>query len=195
MTTNSNDDSTATPQEPSAQPSASAPQSPDSQQPAGRRRLSNATKVAYAVAIVSSVTAAILSPLGEHLLHRMLEEPTCPGEACEGKNPGRQGCDEDARTFKPATGNPAVLQLRYSEECQAVWAKIEHGGKGDLVTVEVSGGTKRAAEINYGDDQYTPMVHVGDDEFEVSACAVPKAGGAGTYEYYCIHGTEATAWR
>ncbi|MBU6529531.1 DUF2690 domain-containing protein [Streptomyces sp. A108] len=195
MTTSSNNGSPATPPEPSTQPSQSAPQPTDSQQPTGRRRLSNTTIVAYAVAIVGSLTAAVLSPLGEHVLNKVLEEPTCPGEACEGKNPGRQGCDEGARTFKPATSNPAVLQLRYSEECQAVWAKIEHGSKGDLVTIEATGGAKRSAEIHFDDDQYTPMVHVGDGEFEVAGCAVPKSGGAGTYDYYCIHGTEATAWR
>ncbi len=67
--------------------------------------------------------------------------------------------------------------------------------QGDLVTVEATGGTKRAAEIGYGDDQYTPMVRVGDGEFEVTACAVPKVNGESTYELYCVHGSEATAWR
>lgn len=67
--------------------------------------------------------------------------------------------------------------------------------QGDLVTVEAVGGAERAAEIKYGDDTYTPMVRVGDGEFEVIVCAVPKAGGESTYEHYCIHGSEVTAWR
>ncbi|MGA5286625.1 DUF2690 domain-containing protein [Streptomyces pseudogriseolus] len=183
MTTGSSDNSSTPPSEPAAQP------------PGGRRRWNSATSVALAVAVVGAVAAAVLSPLGEHVVNAVLDEPTCPGEACEGKNPGRQGCDEGATTFKPATGNPAELSIRYSKDCQAVWGKIEHGAKGDLVTVEATGGTKRAAEIGYGDDQYTPMVRVGDGEFEVTACAVPEAGGESTYEHYCIHGTEATAWR
>ncbi|MFF6994781.1 hypothetical protein ACFY93_07440 [Streptomyces sp. NPDC008313] len=30
--------------------------------------------------------------------------------------------------------------------------QIDHGSKGDLVTVEVTGVTRRAAQINYDDD-------------------------------------------
>ncbi|MBT2409866.1 DUF2690 domain-containing protein [Streptomyces sp. ISL-12] len=187
MTTSSTDNSSATSPEPATQPSDPRPE--------GGRRWNSATTVAYAVAIVSAVAAAVLSPLGEHVINTFLAEPACPGEACDGKNPGKQGCDGDARTFEPAAGNPAELQLRYSEECQAVWAKIERGSKGDLVTVEAAGGAERAAEIDYGDDQYTHMVRVGDGEFEVTACAVPKPGGKSTYDYYCVHGTEATAWQ
>ncbi|WP_225654153.1 DUF2690 domain-containing protein [Streptomyces pseudogriseolus] len=144
MTTSSPDNSSTTPSEPAAQ------------QPEGRRRWNSATSVALAVAVVGAVAAAVLSPLGEHVVNAFLDEPACPGEACEGKNPGRQGCDDGATTFKPAAGNPAELSIRYSEDCQAVWGKIERGAKGDLVTVEATGGTKRAAEIGYGDDQYTP---------------------------------------
>ncbi|MDK0521900.1 DUF2690 domain-containing protein [Streptomyces sp. ML-6] len=188
MTTSSNSDNSATPPEPESQPSTRGGQN-------RRNRLSGATKLAYAVAIVGAVAAAFVTPLGDHLMKGFLEEPTCPGEACEGKNPQNQGCGEDARTYKPAVGNPALLQLRYSEDCQAVWARVERGSPGDLVTAEVTGGTKRTAQIEYGDDKFTGMVSVGDGEFQVTACAVPKAGGESTYERYCIHATEATAWR
>ncbi|NEY31308.1 DUF2690 domain-containing protein [Streptomyces sp. PRKS01-65] len=151
--------------------------------------------MAYAVAIVGAVAAAVLTPLGEHVVNVFLDEPTCPGEACEGKNPQNQGCAEDARTFEPADGNPALLQLRYSEECQAVWGRIERGNPGDVVTVEAVGGARRSAQIEYGNDKFTSMVRVGDGEFQVTACAVPKAGGKSTYEHYCIHASEATAWQ
>ncbi|MBC9727675.1 DUF2690 domain-containing protein [Streptomyces sp. TRM68367] len=161
----------------------------------GRTWRDAGTRLAYAVAIVGAVAAAVLSPLGEHVVKAFLDEPTCPGEACEGKNPQNQGCTEDARTFKPAVGNPTLLQLRYSEECQAVWARIERGNPGDVVTVEAARGAKRSAEIEYGDDKYTSMVRVGDGEFQVTACAVPKVGGKSTFKHYCIHASEATAWQ
>ncbi|MCN9242429.1 YjfA family protein [Streptomyces sp. RY43-2] len=147
------------------------------------------------MAVVSAVVAAVVTPLGDHIVNAFLHDPTCPGEACDGKSPQSQGCYEDARTFKPAVANPAVLQLRYSKECQAVWARIERGSPGDLVTAEVTGGARRTAEIEYGDDQFTSMVRVGDGEFHATACAIPGAGGESTYERYCIHATEATAWR
>lgn len=184
MTTSStNDNSTASP-EPEPNPPAE-----------GRSRRYSATALACAVTVVGTVAAAFLTPLGDRVVNTFFDEPTCPGEACDGKNPQKRECSEDARTFKPTTRNPALLQLRYSENCQAVWARIERGSKGDLVTAEATGGTKRTAEIEWGDDVFTSMVRVGDGKFKVTACAVPKTGGESTYEHYCIHATEATAWR
>ncbi|MDI3387836.1 DUF2690 domain-containing protein [Streptomyces sp. B-S-A8] len=185
MTTGSTSDNSATPPEPESRPPTRG----------GRNRRNSATKLAYAVAIVGAVAAAVVTPLGDHLMKSFLDEPSCPGEACEGKNPQNQGCGEDARTYKPAVANPALLQLRYSEDCQAVWARVERGSPGDLVTAEATGGAKRTAQIEYGDDKFTSMVSVGDGEFQVTACALPKSGGESTYERYCINATEATAWR
>ncbi len=176
--------------------SATSPES-DPQPPArgGWNRRNSATTLACAVAIAGAVAAAFVTPLGDHLMKGLLDEPTCPGEACEGKSPQIRGCGEDARTYKPDVENPALLQLRYSENCQAVWARVERGSPGDLVTAEAAGGTERSAQIEYGDDKFTSMVSVGDGGFRVTACAVPMAGGESTYERYCIHATEATAWR
>ncbi|MFM9608449.1 DUF2690 domain-containing protein [Streptomyces niveiscabiei] len=161
----------------------------------GRNRRYSATALACAVTVVGAVAAAVLTPLGDHVVNTFFDEPACPGEACDGKSPQKRGCGEDARTFKPASHNPALLQLRHSENCQAVWARIEHGNQGDLVTAETTGQAKRTAEIEWGDDVFTSMVKVGDGAFKVTACAVPKTGGKSTYERYCIHATEATAWR
>ncbi|WTO37375.1 DUF2690 domain-containing protein [Streptomyces achromogenes] len=162
-----------------------------------KKWLSGPAALAYAVAIVGAGAGAVMTPLGDHVLKSVLGEPSCPGDgdACEGKNPQNQGCAEDAGTFKPTVGNPAHLQIRYSEDCEAVWAKIEKGSPGDQVTVSVTGGKTRTAEIAYGDDQFTHMVSVPDGEFQVDACAVPKPGGKSTFERYCIQATEATAWR
>lgn len=181
MTTGNTDGEPMTPRDPTPQPTAG--------------RFGNAFVTALVVAIAGVVLAAVLTPLGDHVMQGFLDEPTCPGDACEGKNPQSQGCTEDARTFKPDVGNPALLQIRYSEDCKAVWARIERGSPGDLVTVEVVGGTKRTAEIEYGNDKFTGMAAVSDGEFQVTACAVPKRGGAGTYERYCVQATEAAAWR
>ncbi|GLF94961.1 DUF2690 domain-containing protein [Streptomyces yaizuensis] len=164
--------------------------------PAGRRRLLHSPGfLAFSVAVVGAVLAAVVTPVGDHVVKAFLDEPTCPGEACEGKNPRDQGCGEGARTFKPGSGNPAQLQIRYSEDCRALWARIQRGSPGDLVTVRVDGGTERSAEIEYDDDQFTHMVGAPDGEFRVTACAVPQQGGESAYERYCIHATEATAWR
>ncbi|MER5362786.1 DUF2690 domain-containing protein [Streptomyces sp. NPDC002785] len=182
MTTGSTDDNSTAAGDPSP------PQ-------AARRWLSGPAALAYAVAVASAVVAAVATPLGDHLMKSFFDEPTCPGEACEGKNPQNQGCGEDARTFKPAVDNPALLQIRYSEGCKAVWARIEHGHPGDTVTVKVAGGAMRGAEVEYGDDKFTSMAAVADGDFQVTACVIPKPGGGSTFERYCIQATEATAWR
>ncbi|MFI9425155.1 DUF2690 domain-containing protein [Streptomyces achromogenes] len=162
-----------------------------------KKWLSGPAALAYAVAIVGAVVTAVVTPVGDHVLNSLFDEPSCPGDgaACDGKNPQNQGCAEDAGTFKPTAGNPALLQIRYSEDCEAVWAKIEQGNPGDQVTVSVTGGSTRTAEIAYSHDQFTHMVAVPDGEFQVTACALPKPGGKSTFERYCLQATEATAWR
>ncbi|MFF3787471.1 DUF2690 domain-containing protein [Streptomyces sp. NPDC001933] len=182
MTTSNTDDNSTAAADPSPQRAA-------------RRWLSGPAALAYAVAIVGAVVAAVATPLWDHVTKSFFDEPTCPGAACEGKNPQNQGCGEDARTFKPAVNNPALLQIRYSEDCTAVWARIEHGRPGDMVTVKVSGGTMRSADVEYGDDKFTSMAVVPDGDFQVAACVIPKPGGGSTFERYCIQATEATAWR
>lgn len=175
---------------------------PDPEPPAllRRDRLNlnrNAALLAIFVAVLGVVGAAFLTPLGEKWIDDLFEEkdPTCPGEACDGKNPQIQGCGDDARMFRPTVNNPALLQIRYSKECNAVWAKIERGRIGDSVTVKVPGVGERTAYIEYDDDKFTNMVKVPDGEFRVEGCTIPKPGGTSTHEAYCIHATEATAWR
>ncbi|WP_181794700.1 DUF2690 domain-containing protein [Streptomyces sp. WELS2] len=162
-----------------------------------KKWLSGPAALAYAVAVVGAVVTAVVTPVGDHVLNSLFDGPSCPGDgaACDGKNPQNQGCAEDAGTFKPTAGNPAHLQIRYSEDCEAVWAKITQGNPGDQVTISVTGGRTRTAEIAYDHDQFTHMVTVPDGEFRVTACAVPRPGGKSTFERYCIQATEATAWR
>lgn len=188
MTTDSSDDDSTVSTDPTTTRDASPRR-------AARRWLSGPAALAYAVAVVGAVVAAVATPLGDRLMTSFFDEPTCPGTACDGKNPQNQGCGEDARTFKPAVDNPALLQIRYSEDCEAVWARIEHGRPGDEVTVKVAGGAMRGAEVEYDSDKFTNMVTVEDGDFQVTACVIPKPGGGSTFERYCIEATEATAWR
>lgn len=199
MTTSSPEDDSTAPASSSSAPGPSSP-APAPDVPAGRwrrwrARISNAKVLTYSGVAVGAVVTAFLTPLGEQVVGGYFDDPTCPGEACDGRNPERHGCGEDARTYQPDDGNPAVLRIRWSEHCRAVWGKIERGNKGDLVTVEVEGADERFAEINYGHDQYTSMVAVEDGGFEVRVCALPGEGGGSTFRRYCIHATDAAAWR
>lgn len=80
--------------------------------------------------------------------------------------------------------------------CGAVWGKIAAGGPGDRVSVSVAGGSTRAAEINYGKDQYTRMATVDPGRFRVEVCAEPAytEDRKATWQKYCIHATENSSW-
>jgi hypothetical protein len=151
-----------------------------------------------AVGVITVVIGGLLTAATTIWIPALFEDDpaTCPGTACDGSNPGTQGCGEDARTYKPRVANPAELQLRYSKRCKAVWAKIEAGEVGDRVSVSVADETPLANEVHYGNDQYTRMSVVDPEDFRVEACAVPTLAEkrTGTWEKYCIHATETTAW-
>lgn len=206
MTTSSPDDGSTNPASSSSAPEPTSPApapSPPAPEPGARprpwwRRRSptrGATVLAYSGVVVGALVTAFLTPLGEQVVGGLFDDPTCPGEACDGKSPERHRCGEDARTYQPDDDNPAVLRIRWSQDCHAVWGKIEQGNKGDLVTVRAEGSDERSAEINYGRDQFTSMVAVEDTGFEVKVCAIPEEGGKSTFRRYCIHATEAEAWR
>lgn len=203
MTTSNPDDGSPTPE-----PSSPAPDpAPDADSggsppdvPAGRRRrwrerINTAKLLTYSGVVAGTVATALLTPLGERVVGSFFDDPSCPGVACDGKSPEKHGCFQDARTYQPVDDNPAVLQIRWSEQCHAVGGKIKQGNKGDLVTARAEGNDERSAEIDYGHDTYTSMVAVENGGFEARVCAIPAKGSGSTFRRYCIHATDAAAWR
>ncbi|MQY15816.1 hypothetical protein SRB5_60070 [Streptomyces sp. RB5] len=156
--------------------------------------LSGPAALAYAVAVAGAIVAAVASPLGDVAVRSWLEEPACPGDACDDKNPKTEGCaGAESGTFIPPD-NPADLRIRYSEDCHAVWGTAKRGHKGDMVTVKVTGGAERSAVIAYHYDVFTRMIKVPDGDFSVQACVIPKPGGASTFKGYCIDADQDTTW-
>lgn len=180
---------------PDAAPSGSPPDEPVGPWQRWRARISGATVLTYSGVVVGALATAFLTPLGEQIVGTFFEDPTCPGEACDGKSPQKHGCYEDARTYEPTHGNPAALQIRWSEHCHTIWGKIARGNKGDLVTARAEGGDERSAKINYDHDQYTSMVAVVDGGFEARVCVIPGEHSESTFRRYCVHATDASDWR
>ncbi|MFF3273729.1 DUF2690 domain-containing protein [Streptomyces chrestomyceticus] len=162
-----------------------------------REHSTHALLVAVAAAVVGGVVPVLLTGALQDWLSPPAPAPaTCPGAGCDGKDPQKEGCSVDAVTWLPQADNPVALQVRRSKRCGAVWGRITDAEVGDVVTVRVEGGSARSAVVEYGKDQYTPMVSVGET-FRVTACAEPTiaASRTGSWSKYCIVATDATAWK
>ncbi|MET7456911.1 DUF2690 domain-containing protein [Streptomyces sp. NPDC005574] len=92
----------------------------------------------------------------------------CAGASCEGRDAESMGCSGDrAATTRTVRVGPAVVEVRYSATCGAVWGRITRAAQGDVVRVTV-GRTVRKGDLTVPGDTiaYTPMV------------AAKNAGGA-----------------
>ncbi|MFI7099867.1 DUF2690 domain-containing protein [Streptomyces sp. NPDC050161] len=146
--------------------------------------------------LVVGVVTAVVGALAPIVLPPLFTDPppACPGAGCDGKSPKGQ-CSADATTWTPTDGNPVKLHLRYSPACGAVWGRIINGEPGDMVTIQVTGGSSRSASIDYNHDKFTDMATVGKT-FRVRLCAVPSTSPnrTGKWVRYCYWATEHSTW-
>lgn len=89
----------------------------------------------------------------------------CFADSCTGKDPISMGCANDAVTIYTKTGvgnwSEGILQLRYSRNCAAAWAKVYDDGSlnNDIAWVSnTQGWTFTRPVDNGGGDAYTDMV-------------------------------------
>jgi hypothetical protein len=120
--------------------------------------------------------------------------PRCQGSVCEGQSPMHMKCAAAPATlaaYRTATG--AWVELRYSEECGASWARMWATRVGDRIEVTTRSrdrrddrdsrdGRVRSAEVQDDIDAdayvYTPMTQARPGAV-VRACFRPAAGGRG----------------
>ncbi|MFF0723462.1 helix-turn-helix domain-containing protein [Streptomyces sp. NPDC004134] len=111
----------------------------------------------------------------------------CQGDDCTGKDADEMGCGGDfARTTTQTTIGDMVLEIRYSEPCQAAWARITAAEPGSTVTAlaEVPGEEPVREDSSAGTTEgYTAMV-VAEELEAVRACAELPDGTAA-----CTKGT------
>ncbi|GAB2884573.1 DUF2690 domain-containing protein [Streptomyces mayteni] len=159
-----------------------------------RHVLRNTLIAAAGVTAVTTAVAVLVTSLTERVVAED-PPPSCPGTACDGRDPEEvPECGEDVGSHRPAEDNPAVLEIRYSQDCQAVWGRILNGEPGDRVTVQVPGGRVLEAEIAWGADQFTKMAGVDPDRFQAEVCAVPGLSPERQADWprYCIEASEDT---
>ncbi|MFI7410880.1 DUF2690 domain-containing protein [Streptomyces sp. NPDC049627] len=163
-------------------------------------------RTAVAVAVLASVCALAVGGVAAVALllpHRDGEprsslspppaaaEPRCRGAVCEGKDPMRMKCAAAPTTLaEHRTAGGALMELRYSEECGASWARMWGTRIGDRIEMAAVGrdgpedpaGPVRSAEVQDAVDAdsyvYTPMTGARPGTV-VRACFRPAAGGEG----------------
>jgi hypothetical protein len=144
--------------------------------------------VAYAgviaLVLVSVATIALLNSRWPGSAAAPGASPTairCHGKSCAGQNPDNMMCatlPRDLSSRRAATGEQ--VEIRYSVECGAAWARIWRSRIGDRITVSAPGGPARTATVtdayDVEDYLFTPMVAVTAGD-RVRACLAPAAGG------------------
>ncbi|MET9847004.1 DUF2690 domain-containing protein [Streptomyces ossamyceticus] len=104
----------------------------------------------------------------------------CAGADCTGKDPETMGCTTGVvKTADEATVGTARVEVRYSENCRAAWARITLATQGDKVRV-TAGKVKETAAVEKAGDNiaYTSMVAV-KDAGDATACVTLATGEEG----------------
>lgn len=175
-------------------PAPAAPPSPAPAAPAARRR----PVVLFVVGVVAVVLAVVGATAltggdgggddrarpGPSRTARAAGLPAgvkCTGRECTGKDPEGMGCGGgNARTAAAAWVGGAYVEMRYSQVCAAVWARISAGAPGDTVSVTEAGGARRSQRSRIGRDPaaYTSMLAVRTPG-TARACATLTTGSHG----------------
>lgn len=100
-----------------------------------------------------------------------VELAVCEGERCFGLEPNHTVCSTDAVTAFADTDPVIGIELRYSAQCRAAWAKISNTTQGDVARIGDRAGRKREYTQISGRDAHTTMLPAARPE-DVTACAV-----------------------
>ncbi|MFF4586890.1 helix-turn-helix domain-containing protein [Streptomyces sp. NPDC001388] len=104
----------------------------------------------------------------------------CQGSGCTGKDAEAMGCGGGlATTARSAPVGRALVEVRYSRTCGAVWGRVTQAVPGDVVRVTV--GSRRASGTVATSAEtiaYTPMIAAGSAD-RATACAVLASGEGG----------------
>ncbi|WP_344071259.1 DUF2690 domain-containing protein, partial [Streptomyces crystallinus] len=159
----------------------------------GRRRL-----VMFAVGVVGALlviaAAVLLTDLGgggdDKAAPALSATPTsaapslpagvkCARDSCTGQDPEVMGCGGAfARTVASAKVGAALVQVRYSQTCQAAWARIQQAAPGDKVQISTGSTAGGTGTVDADKDAYTQMLAV-DGPASAKACATLVSGKTG----------------
>ncbi|MEG3627191.1 DUF2690 domain-containing protein [Streptomyces poriticola] len=114
--------------------------------------------------------------------------PGCQGAQCTGKRALPQACalaGGDLRTLAERRyAGRTALEIRYSGDCSAAWARLRFGRVGDRIEIGAPGQPRQSAEVadKYDAEGYLTTPMVGGGPAGLEACLV----SAGTGERQCF---------
>lgn len=121
-------------------------------------------------------TAASPSPSPSATSPKLPDGVKCTGADCKGEDPELMGCGgQYAETTSDAMVGSAYIEVRYSEVCNAAWARIGGAAPGSTVTVD-SAGESEDDEVADDSGGYTKMVAA--KSAKAAKACVETAGGA-----------------
>ncbi|MWA15985.1 DUF2690 domain-containing protein [Streptomyces sp. BA2] len=105
---------------------------------------------------------------------------SCYGASCNGLNPAKTTCANDARTVKK--GPFIDMELRYSPSCRSAWARIGgHAPRGIKLTIRNTKGNVYSGNIAASGGGYFSVM-VNDKDIKAWACGSWYANGSDQHE-------------
>ncbi|MFL5993751.1 MAG: helix-turn-helix domain-containing protein [Streptomyces sp.] len=168
--------------------------------PAGHRRVNIVTALVSTCAVV--LGALVLTHLPPSHREEAPPSPTpsaatgalCRYTACQNKDPIATRCAAEPLTLaEHETATGAFIQIRYSQECGTVWARMWGAVVKDRVEMRAGGrhGSLHSAQVTtrkQADTYVHTLMSVASLGTPVQACFSPAAGG----ERECFGGTRKT---
>ncbi|MFF1478560.1 DUF2690 domain-containing protein [Streptomyces sp. NPDC058301] len=103
----------------------------------------------------------------------------CARDSCTGQDPEVMGCGGAfAKTVSSAKVGTTLVQVRYSQTCQAAWARIQQAAPGDQVRISAGTTAGGSGTVDADKEAYTKMLAV-EGPASVKACATLVSGKKG----------------
>lgn len=152
----------------------------------------DASRRVVRVFAVSTAVAALVAVLGDRWLHGPTASASgfhvaCTGTACDGRDPQDTGCGVAPQTLvSEQVADGAAVEIRYSPDCRAVWARVWNTQLGDVLTLDVPDDPSQRVSVADPASQahfvYTPLDGLSGENSVVKACLTSKTpGGAGCF--------------
>ncbi|MCK7622450.1 YjfA family protein [Streptomyces sp. RS10V-4] len=121
--------------------------------------------------------AAVLLGTGALLASGLVAVPSasatirCHGSSCNGLNPARTTCANDARTVAEGSGPITAMELRYSPSCRAAWGRfVINAPSGSKIQIKNAQG-KGKQYTTYGSGRFFSVM-VNDQDVKAWACGM-----------------------
>jgi len=147
--------------------------------PVNRNRASILVKFGIAAVVAAAaVSVAVVvntSRADEPQTPQAKANTTCTGASCASRNHNAQGCNNDARSLVGHDNATAIIEVMYSDACQAAWAKAKGAPPGSVIKITDANGPVQRAQAKAGETGPKPTVMLSAPAgTRLTACIITK---------------------